>query len=133
MLNYVDKGTEERVLTGLAEIEPELADHVRSLMFVFEDLAKIDDRSMQQLIREVERDKWVVALRTASPQLRRKIFNNMSERAGSLLREELEFIGPVRLRDVERVQRDILDLARALEAEGKVVLTSGRGREDTLV
>jgi flagellar motor switch protein FliG len=133
ILNYVDKATEERILIGLSEIDPELSDGVRGLMFVFEDLARIDDRSMQLLIREVEREKWVMALRTASPQLKKKIFGNMSERAGSLLREELETMGPVRLRDVETVQREILDFSRDLEAEGKIFLTTGKGKEDTLV
>lgn len=133
ILNYVDKATEERILTGLAEVDPELADGVRGLMFVFEDLARVDDRSIQQLIREVERDKWVIALRTASPQLKKKIFSNMSERAGALLREELESMGPVRLRDVEAVQREILDLARELETEGKIFLATGKGKEDLLV
>ncbi|MCS6924360.1 MAG: flagellar motor switch protein FliG [Candidatus Binatia bacterium] len=133
MLNHVDKTTEERILACLHKMDPELADSVRGLMFVFEDLVQIDDRSMQQLIREVEREKWVLALRTASPQLKKKIFGNMSERAGALLREELESLGPVRLRDVEKAQREILDFARQLEAEGKIFLTAGKGKEDQLV
>lgn len=133
MLNHVDKTTEERILTCLHKMDPDLADSVRGLMFVFEDLVQVDDRSMQQLIREVEREKWVLALRTASPQLKKKIFGNMSERAGALLREELESLGPVRLRDVEKAQREILDFARQLEAEGKIFLTAGKGKEDQLV
>ncbi|HEY2988416.1 MAG TPA: flagellar motor switch protein FliG [Candidatus Binatia bacterium] len=133
ILNYVDKATEERVLIGLSKMEPELAENVRRMMFTFEDLAKIDDLSMQVLIREVEREKWVMAMRTSSPTLKKKIFANMSERAGALLKEELESMGPVRLRDVEAVQRDILDYARKLEAEGKVYLTSGKTKEDILV
>src|SRR5258706_6203795 len=133
ILNYVDKGTEERVLVGLAKVEPELAENVRRLMFTFEDLSRIDDLSIQVLIREVEREKWVMALRTASPSLKKKIFANMSERAGALLREELESMGPLRLRDVEAVQREILDFARKLEADGKVYLTSGKNKEDILV
>ncbi len=132
ILNNVDKATEERILAGLGEMDPDLADRVREFMFVFEDLAHLDDRSMQQLIREVERDKWAVALRTASPQLRKKVFSNMSERAANLLREEIEVLGPVRLRDVEAVQREILNVARELEAEGKIVL-AGKGGEDVLV
>jgi len=133
MLNYVDKATEERVLSGITEVDPELADSVRGLMFTFEDLAQIDGRSMQVLIREVGKDRWVLALRTASPQLKDKIFSNMSERAGTLLREELESNGPVRLRDVETAQRDILDLARQLEADGQVMLKVGKSKEDLLV
>jgi flagellar motor switch protein FliG len=134
MLNYVDKATEERVLSGITEFDPELAESVRGLMFVFEDLAQIDGRSMQVLIREVGKDKWVLALRTASPQLKEKIFTNMSERAGTLLREELESNGPVRLRDVEKAQKDVLDLARELEADGQLFLKTGKGgKEDALV
>jgi flagellar motor switch protein FliG len=133
VLNFVDKATEERILTGLDEIDHDLANSVRGLMFVFEDLGKVDDKSMQTLIRETERDKWVVALRTATPQMKKKIFSNMSERAGALLREELEAMGPVRLRDVEAAQREILEMARDLEAEGKIFLTIGKGKEDVLV
>lgn len=132
MLNFVDKATEERVLTGLEEIDQEMTNNVRGLMFTFEDLSKIDDKSMQTLIREVERDKWVMSLRTASPQMKKKVFSNMSERAGALLREELEGMGPVRLRDVEASQREVLEIARLLETEGKVMLAS-KGKEDMLV
>jgi flagellar motor switch protein FliG len=133
ILNYVDRATEERVLSGMSEVNPDLAESVRSLMFTFEDLAPIDNRSMQVLIREVSKDKWVLALRTASPGLKEKIFSNMSERAGTLLREELETNGPVRLRDVEKAQKDILDIARQLEADGQVRLKAGKSKEDELV
>lgn len=133
MLNFVDKATEERVLTGLDEIDQEMTNSVRGLMFTFEDLSKIDDKSMQTLIREVEREKWVMSLRTASPQMKKKVFSNMSERAGALLREELEGMGPVRLRDVETTQREVLEIARSLEAEGKIFLATGKGKEDMLV
>jgi flagellar motor switch protein FliG len=133
ILNFVDNATEERVMTGLNEFEPALADSIRELMFTFEDLGKIDDQSMQVLIREVEKDKWVMALRTASPNLKKKVFGNMSERAGALLKEEIESMGPVRLRDVEGAQREIIDFARRLESEGKIYLTSGKTKEDVLV
>jgi len=133
ILNFVDNATEERVMTGLNDYEPELADNIRQLMFTFEDLAKVDDQSMQGLIREVEKDKWVMAMRTASPNLKKKIFANMSERAGTLLKEEIESMGPVRLRDVEAAQREIIDRARQLEAEGKIYLSAGKTKEDVLV
>ena len=133
ILNFVDNATEERVMTGLNEYEPELADNIRQLMFTFEDLSKVDDQSMQVLVREVEKDKWVMAMRTGSPVLKKKIFSNMSERAGALLKEEIEAMGPVRLRDVEAAQRDIIDIARRLESEGKVFLTGGKSKEDVLV
>jgi flagellar motor switch protein FliG len=133
ILNFVDNATEERVMTGLGEYEPELADSIRQLMFTFEDLAKVDDQSMQVLVREIEKDKWVMALRTASPNLKKKMFSNMSERAGALLKEEIENMGPVRLRDVEATQREIIDRARQLEAEGKIYLSAGKTKEDVLV
>jgi flagellar motor switch protein FliG len=133
ILNFVDNATEERVMTGLGEYEPELAESIRQLMFTFEDLGKIDDQSMQVLIREIEKDKWVMAMRTASPNLKKKIFANMSERAGALLKEEIETMGPVRLRDVEATQREVIDRARQLEAEGKIYLSAGKTKEDVLV
>jgi flagellar motor switch protein FliG len=133
ILNFVDSATEERVMAGLNEFEPELPESIRQLMFTFEDLGKIDDQSMQVLVREVEKDKWVIAMRTAGPALKKKIFANMSERAGALLKEETESMGPVRLRDVEAAQRDIIDIARRLESEGKVFLTTGKSKEDVLV
>ncbi len=133
ILNFVDSATEERVMSGLNEYEPELADGIRQLMFTFEDLTKIDDQSMQVLVREVEKDRWVMAMRTASPNLKKKVFSNMSERAGTLLKEEIEAMGPVRLRDVEAAQRDIIDRARQLEAEGKIYLSGGKAKEDVLV
>jgi flagellar motor switch protein FliG len=88
---------------------------------------------MQVLVREVEKDRWVMAMRTASPGLKKKIFGNMSERAGALLKEEIEAMGPIRLRDVEAAQREIIDIARRLESEGKVFLTAGKSKEDVLV
>lgn len=133
ILNFVNITTEERVMVGLNEFEPELAENIRQLMFTFEDLTKVDDPSMQVLVREIEKDRWVMAMRTASPGLKKKIFANMSERAGALLKEELESMGPVRLREVEAAQREVIDTARRLESEGKVFLTAGKSKEDVLV
>jgi flagellar motor switch protein FliG len=133
ILNFVSNETEERVMTGLNEFEPELSESIRQLMFTFEDLSKVDDPGMQVMVREVEKDKWIMAMRTASPNLKKKIFGNMSERAGALLKEEIESMGPVRLRDVEAAQREIIDIARRLEGEGKVFLSAGRTKEDVLV
>jgi flagellar motor switch protein FliG len=133
ILNFVNNATEARVMEGLTQLEPELSERIRQLMFTFEDLGKVDDQSMQVLIREVEKDKWVMSMRTASPNLKKKIFANMSERAGALLKEEMESMGPVRLRDVEAAQREVIDLARRLESEGKVILSGGKSKEDVLV
>ena len=134
VLNYVDKSTEERILNGLNEIDEELPPRIRELMFVFDDLSKIDDRSMQTLIREVERDKWTLALRAANAEFKEKVFQNMSQRAGDLLKEEMEGMGPARLKDIELVQREIVDIARQLEEDGQIMLTTGKGgAEDTFV
>jgi flagellar motor switch protein FliG len=133
ILNCVDKATEERVLTKLGEMDGEIVENVRKLMFIFEDLSKIADKSMQVLVREVPKEKWVLAVRTASSALKEKIYKNMSERAAALMKEEMETSGPVRLRDVEGAQREIVDQARRLEAEGQIVLSQGRGKEDVLV
>jgi flagellar motor switch protein FliG len=133
ILNCVNKATEERVLLKLGEMDGEIVEDVRKLMFIFEDLSKIDDKSMQVLVREVPKEKWVLGVRTASSGLKDKIYKNMSERAAALMKEEIETSGPVRLRDVEAAQREIVDIARRLEAEGQVVLSQGRSKEDVLV
>ena len=114
----------------MSEMEPELAENIRQLMFTFEDLTKIDDQSMQVLVREIDKDKWVMAMRTASPALKKKIFANMSERAGALLKEEIESMGPVRLRDVEGAQTAVVRMIRALEAAGEIVIG---GSDDDMV
>ena len=134
MLNYVDKATEERILAGLGAVDEELPVKVRELMFGFEDLSSVDDRSVQTIIREVEREKWVIALRTASQDIKDKIFKNMSQRAADLLKEDMEGMGPVRLSEVEAVQREVLDLARKLDEDGQIILIAGKGGvEDALV
>ncbi len=134
MLNYVDKATEERILQGLGAVDEELPVKVRELMFGFEDLSGVDDKSMQTIIREVEREKWAIALRTASQDIKDKIFKNMSQRAADLLREDMEGMGPVRLSEVEAVQREVLDLARKLDEDGQIILIAGKGGvEDALV
>lgn len=133
MLSMVDRATEERLLAKLSEVDPEIAEKVRKHMLSFEDLGKIDDRAMQVLGREVPKEKWVLALRTASEEFKAKVFKNMSERAAALLKEEMEASGPVRLREVEAAQKEIVEIARRLEAEGQILLAAGEGQEDVLV
>ena len=133
ILNCIDKASEERIMGELTQLDSEMAENVRKLMFVFEDLTKIDDRGMQVLVREVEKEKWAMALRTTSTGLKKKILASMSERAGALLQEEMESSGPVRLRDVEGAQREIVETARRLESEGQIVLSTTKGKEDILV
>jgi len=132
LLNQVDKSTEEAMLERLEEYKSELADEVRQLMFVFEDLIKIDDRGIRAILREVSNEDLTVALKTASEEMKSKILNNVSERAAAMIVEDLEVMGPVRLSDVEQAQQAITRVARRLEKEGKVVI-SGKGGEDEFV
>jgi flagellar motor switch protein FliG len=123
---------ETQVLQSLDEQQQGLADEIRRLMFVFEDLISVDDRSIMGILKEVEGDTLKTALRTASDELKERIFKNMSERAAQMMKEDLEVMGPVRLRDVEAAQQAIIKIGKKLEAEGKAILT-GKGKEDVLV
>lgn len=125
MLNLIDKATEEQILDGLEERDPDLAEQVRQLMFVFDDLVKVDDRGIQELVKNVQNDKWKIALKTASESVRELIFKNMSERAGQMLREDMEAMPAVKLADVEAAQYEIVQIARKLEEEGKIVIAQG--------
>ena len=101
-------------------------------MFVFEDLVQVDDRSIMSILREVDSDTLKLALRTVSEDLKEKIFKNMSERAATMMKEDLEVMGPVRLKDVEAAQQTIIRIGKKLESEGKAALTS-KGKEDVFV
>jgi flagellar motor switch protein FliG len=126
ILNNVDQASEREIMDQIEEINADLAEEIRQLMFVFEDLLTVDDRGMQQILKEVSTEDMTLALKTASEELREKIFRNMSQRAAEMLREELEVMGPVRVSDVEKAQQKITQLAKRLEAEGKLVL-GGKG------
>lgn len=132
MLNVMDKNTEQSIMSRLEEKDPLLAEEIRKLMFVFEDIAKIDDRGIQVLLKEVPNDKLLLALKTANEDIRTKIFKNISARAAEMLREDLSNMGPARLSDVESAQQEIVNAARRLEAEGKVIIARG-GSEDAMV
>ncbi len=132
MLNVMDKNTEQSIMARVEERDPQLAEEIRRLMFVFEDIIFIDDRGMQTLLKEVPNDKLTVALKTAPDEIKDKIFKNISKRAADLLREDLQSMPPVRLSDVESAQGEIVNVAKRLEAEGKIVISRGGG-EDTLV
>ncbi|MBE9580167.1 MAG: flagellar motor switch protein FliG [Proteobacteria bacterium] len=131
MLNEVDRETEENVLSAIEEERAEIADEVRQLMFIFEDLLKVDDRGMREILKQVESQQLSIALKTASEEMREKIFGNLSSRAGEMLREDMEVMGPVKLSEVEAAQQNMIRVARELEAEGKVVLA--KGKDDVLV
>lgn len=132
MLNVMDKNTETSIMSRLEEKDPILAEEIRKLMFVFEDISKIDDRGIQTLLKEVANDKLILALKTANEEIQEKVFGNISKRAADLLREDLANMGPARLSDVEGAQQEIVNVARRLESEGKILISRG-GAEDALV
>ena len=125
MLNLLDKATEEQILDNLEERDPDLAEQIRQLMFVFDDLSKIDERGIQELVKNVKNDRWMIALKTASEQISEMIFKNMSERAAKMLKEDMEAMSAVKLSDVEAAQYEIVQVARKLEEEGKIVINQG--------
>ena len=127
ILNAVDRATEEEVLSEIEEDSAQMAEDIRNLMFVFEDCKNIDDRGMRELLKEVPNEQLTLALRGASDELKEKFFKNMSERAGNMIREELEFMGPTKLSDVEGAQQDIVKIVRRLEGENKHVVSRGAG------
>jgi flagellar motor switch protein FliG len=132
ILNQVDQKTERSILEKIEEDQEDLADEIRQSMFVFEDLINLDDRSIRALLKEVSNDELLVALKTASENLAKKIFGNLSQRAAEMLREDMEVMGPVKVKDVEQAQQNIIKTARRLEEEGKIVL-GGKGGEDVIV
>lgn len=132
MLNVMDKSIEQSIMTKVEEKDPQLAEEIKKLMFVFEDIIYIDDRGMQMMLREVPNDKLVVALKTANDEIKEKIFKNISKRGAELLKGDLEAMGPVRLSDVEAAQQEIINVAKKLEAEGKIIVSRG-GEGDALV
>jgi flagellar motor switch protein FliG len=125
MLNLMDKASAEQLLDSFEERDPDLAEQIRQLMFVFDDLVKIDDRGIQELIKNVNNDKWKIALRTASEAVKELVFKNMSERAAVMLKEDMEASGAVKLSDVEAAQLEVINIARKLEGEGKIVIQGG--------
>ncbi len=129
ILNFVGQQAETAIMDNVREYDPELAQKILDEMFVFENLLDLDDRGVQLLLREIQSDSLIVALKGASPELREKIFKNMSQRAAEMLREDLESKGPVRLSEVEGEQKEILKIARRLADEGQLVLGGG-GADD---
>jgi flagellar motor switch protein FliG len=132
ILNQADGETEDMVLATIERDDPDLADMIRQKMFVFEDLLEVDDRSFREILKNIDNQLLVKALKTASEDMKTKIFGNLSERAAAMLKEDMEVLGPVKLREVEEAQQVIIRAAKTLEGEGKIVL-AGRGREDVLV
>ena len=122
ILNNMDKSIEEPILADIEKLDKEEAEKIRELMFTFDDLASVDDKSMQLILREVSHDQIVLALKTASEELNNKILANVSKRAQEMIKDDLEAMGPKKLSEVEKVQHEILKVARRLEDEGKISL-----------
>lgn len=125
IVNNLDQNMEVSILSEIESINPELAENIKQLMFVFEDLTTLDDRGMQAVLKEISSEDLILALKTASGPLKEKIFKNMSKRASQMLAEDLEAMGPVRLSEVEKAQQSIILTVKRLEEEGKVVRASG--------
>jgi len=132
MLNLADRATEKTILESLEEEDPDLVESIRRLMFVFEDIILVNDKGIQQVLKEIDNEVLALALKTASDELKDKIFRNMSERAATLIKEDMEYMGPVRLSDVEAAQQKIVDVVRRLEEAGEVII-QGRGAEGEIV
>ncbi|MEM7227926.1 MAG: flagellar motor switch protein FliG [Planctomycetota bacterium] len=132
ILNLVDRGTEKSILDGIEAEDTELVEEIRRLMFVFEDILMVDDKGIQSVLKEVDNDELILALKTASEDLKEKVFGNMSARAADLIKEDMEYMGPVRLSDVETAQQRIVDIVRRLEEAGEIII-SGRGGDSDLV
>lgn len=128
LMGRLDKSVESGIMTKIAEKDPDIAENIRSLMFVFDDLVKVEDRGIQELLKEVSKDDLPVALRGAGQEVKDKFLRNMSSRAAEMLKEEIEIRGPVKLSEVEKAQQSILKLCRKLEEEGRVVII-GAGEE----
>lgn len=131
ILNQVDRATEKGIMETLEEEDPELAEEIKKRLFVFEDIVLLDDRAIQQVLREVDTKELALALKSVEENVKTKIFGNMSKRAASMLQEDMEYMGPVRLRDVEEAQQRVVGIIRRLEEEGEIVVA--RGGEEELV
>lgn len=131
LLGRVDRATEKLILEQLTETNPELADEVRNMMFTFEDIVQLDDRAVQSILREVEGKDLATALKAVGQEVREKVYKNMSERAVNQLKEEMEFMGPVKMKNVEEAQKKIVAAIRRLEESGELQI--GRGEDDVLV
>ena len=127
ILNAIDRATEEEIMADIEEESAQLAEEIKQLMFVFEDIMKIDDRGIREILKEISNEDLTMSLKTAPEELREKFFKNLSERAGNMIREDLEIMGPVKLSEVEAAQQNIVKQVRRLEAEGRIVIAGSGG------
>ncbi|MDR3312692.1 MAG: flagellar motor switch protein FliG [Spirochaetaceae bacterium] len=131
ILNMVDRSSEKAIIESLEEEDPDLAEEIKKRMFVFEDIVMLDDRAIQKILREVENPELSKALKAVDTEVQDKIFRNMSKRAASMLKDDMEFMGPIRLKDVQEAQQKIVSIIRRLEDAGEIVIA--RAGEDELV
>ena len=129
ILNSVDRGTEKHIMETLEIEEPELADEIRKKMFVFEDILLLDDRAIQRVLRDVDNNDLAISLKGANEEVQNAIFNNLSKRLGVMIKEDMEFMGPVRMKDVEEAQQKIVNIIRKLEDSAEIVISRGGGDE----
>ncbi len=129
ILNTVDRGTEKHIMETLEVEEPELADEIRKKMFVFEDILLLDDRSIQRVLRDVDNNDLAIACKGSNEEVQGAIFSNMSKRLAEMIKEDMEFMGPVRMKDVEEAQQKIVNIIRKLEDSGEIVISRGGGDE----
>ena len=131
LVNSADRTTERNIMEYLEENDPELAEEIKKRLFVFEDIMRLDDRSLQRILREVDMKELSLALKGATEELKAKFFKNMSKRAAEMLQEDMEYMGPVRVKDVEESQQKVVNVVRGLEEQGEIVIATGG--EDELV
>ena len=129
ILNTVDRGTEKHIMESLEIVEPELADEIRKKMFVFEDILLLDDRAIQRVLRDVDNNDLAVALKGANEEVQGVIFKNLSKRLAAMIKEDMEYMGPVRMKDVEEAQQKIVSIIRKLEDSAEIVISRGGGDE----
>lgn len=129
ILNSVDRGTEKHIMESLEIDEPELADEIKRKMFVFEDILSLDDKTIQRVLRDVDNSDLGVALKGTSEEVQNVIFNNLSKRLSAMIREDMDFMGPVRMKDVEEAQQKIVNIIRKLEDSGEIIIARGGGDE----
>ncbi len=129
ILNTVDRGTEKHIMETLEIDEPELADEIRKKMFVFEDILSLDDRAIQRVLRDVDNNDLAISLKGTTEDVQNVVFRNMSSRLAAMLQEDMEFMGPVRMKDVEEAQQKIVNIIRKLEDAGEIVISRGGGDE----
>ena len=129
ILNTVDRGTEKHIMESMEIEDPELADEIRKKMFVFEDILSLDDRSVQRVLREVDNNELAVALKGSNEEVQNLIFNNLSKRLATMIKEDMEFMGTVRMKDVEEAQQKIVNIIRKLEDSAEIIISRGGGDE----